>query len=343
MQSLKNILVIRLSAMGDVAMTVPIILTLLEQHPHLKITLVSKPFFKPIFAEIERVDFIEADVKKEHKGMAGLYKLYRQLKTKEIAAVADLHDVLRSKILRFYFKTNMIPVAFINKGRAEKKKLTQPNNNFFKPLKTTHQRYADVFQKLGFFIDLKKPVFLTPKKLTSSSKDRIEYLSDDKLIGIAPFAAHEGKKYPIHLMEKVIAELSYSYKILLFGGGQEEVTILSALAKKHSHTYCIAGAVTLEEELGYISNLSAMISMDSGNGHFAAMFGIPTITLWGVTHPFAGFAPFLQQELCLCSDREKFPLIPTSIYGNKVPDGYQNAMQTIHPKQIIEKVKSVVD
>ena len=62
--------------------------------------------------------------------------------------------------------------------------------------------------------------------------------------------------------------------------------------------------------------------MDSGNGHLAAMYGIPVITVWGVTHPYAGFAPFLQpEENSITADREQFPLIPTSVYGNKVWGG----------------------
>lgn len=86
-----------------------------------------------------------------------------------------------------------------------------------------------------------------------------------------------------------------------------------------------------------------MLSMDSGNGHLAAMFGVPVVTLWGVTHPFAGFAPFNQPENNqLVADRGKFPLIPTSIYGNKTPKGYEDAMQTIAPKRVVQKVAEVL-
>ena len=46
-----------------------------------------------------------------------------------------------------------------------------------------------------------------------------------------------------------------------------------------------------------ISNLNLMISMDSFNGHLAANAGIPVITIWGMTHPFLGFSPFLQPDL----------------------------------------------
>jgi len=101
----------------------------------------------------------------------------------------------------------------------------------------------------------------------------------------------------------------------------------------------VAGILTFEDELNLISNLDLMISMDSANGHLAAMFGIPVITLWGVTHPYAGFVPFQQpDENQLKADRNKYPLIPTSVYGNKYPPEYENAMATITPSSIVEKI-----
>lgn len=86
-----------------------------------------------------------------------------------------------------------------------------------------------------------------------------------------------------------------------------------------------------------------MLSMDSGNGHLAVMYGVPVISLWGVTHPYAGFAPFDQApENNLVADRTKYPLIPTSIYGNKFPEGYEDAMKTVLPQDVAAKIISVL-
>jgi ADP-heptose:LPS heptosyltransferase len=80
--------------------------------------------------------------------------------------------------------------------------------------------------------------------------------------------------------------------------------------------------------------------MDSSNGHMAAMLGVNVVTLWGVTHPFAGFAPFGQLDKNnLLSDQKKYPKIPTSIYGNEYPEGYELAMETIPVESIIKTVK----
>ncbi|MEN8825652.1 MAG: glycosyltransferase family 9 protein [Wenyingzhuangia sp.] len=342
MQNIKHLLVIRLSAMGDVAMTVPVIKTLTDQNPELKLTIVSKSFLKPLFDDLDQVTFFAVDVKTKHKGLQGIYKLYKELRPLKFDGVADLHNVLRSKILRFFFRLEGIEVCFINKGRSEKKALTARKNKKFKRLISTHQRYSEVFKRLGIPIDLKTPSFKEKKEITENLKDLIQYQPNEKMIGIAPFAAHESKKYPLKLMEEVVNKLSKQHKILLFGGGQQEIHLLNTLEEKNQNVFSVAGKIKLKDELIIISQLSAMVSMDSGNGHFSALFGVPTITLWGATHPYAGFAPFGQEMNGLTADREQYPLLPTSIYGNKTIPGYEKAMETISPKTVINKVLSTI-
>jgi len=340
----QHILIIRLSALGDVSMALPVIRALTEQHPDCKITVVSKPFFKPIFEGVANVSFFAAEVTSRHKGFLGLYRLYRELKKEKITHIADFHNVIRSKILRLFFVLNGKPTAFINKDRAGKKALTSTRNKIFKQLKTSHQRYADVLNELGFATNLSNPT-LIEKKLFPEKLISLVGLKENKWVGIAPFAAFEGKIYPLNLMEEVIEEItSKGLKIFLFGGGKHEVEILNAIENKYHNVLTIAGKLSFSDELLLMSFLDLMISMDSGNAHLSAMQQVKTITLWGVTHPFAGFAPFHQpSDYCLISDLKKYPKIPCSIYGNKVFEGYENVMKTISPTKVIEKVITVLN
>lgn len=325
--------------MGDVAMVIPVLKALEKQHPTLKITMLSKPFLKPLFDGLENVTFYAAEVEGKHKGFFGIYKLFKELKFLNIDAVADLHNVLRSKILRNLFKLASAKVAFVDKGRSDKRALTQVTNKVFKQLRTTHERYADVFRNLGFKLDLSSPEF-PPKKALSPEILKITGVKNTKWIGIAPFATYNSKMYPFDLMEEVIAELSQKQiKILLFGGGKKEIELLENMANKFPNTLNVAGKLKLNQELTLISNLDLMVSMDSGNAHFAAMLGVNTVTIWGVTHPFAGFAPFNQPfENAILPDLDKYPNIPCSVYGNKVCEGYEDATRSILPKSIIDKV-----
>ncbi|WP_282122596.1 glycosyltransferase family 9 protein [Algibacter mikhailovii] len=334
----QNLLVIRLSAMGDVAMTVPVLRALNTQFPGVEITVLTREFFTPFFRDLQNIRLVSAEVKGRHKGVIGLYKLAQELNKTLFYGVADLHNVLRSKILRNFITCDHL--AVIDKGRKEKRLLT--SGKLFTPLKSTHERYADVFQTLGFNVDLSNPKFPAPVVLNNDIKTLLRIYSKE-IIGIAPFAAHEGKVYPLDLMEEVISELSKVYTIILFGGGEHEVNTLKNLEQKFQNTVSIVGKLSLEAQLDVISNLDVMLSMDSGNAHIAAMLGVKVVTIWGVTHPYAGFAPFNQpDDYALLPDRTKFPLTPTSIYGNKYPKSYKNAAGSISPTTIIDKINTIL-
>jgi ADP-heptose:LPS heptosyltransferase len=340
----KHILVIRLSAMGDVAMTVPVLRALVLQHPEVKITVVSRPFFEPFFEDIPNVCFFGVDLKKRHKGFIGLLRLFKDLQTLKIDVVADLHNVLRSKVLRNLFALKGKKTAATDKGRAEKNALTRVSNKVFTPVKTMIERHIESFQKLGFFIDISNPVFPSAKDMDPDILN-ITGHKTHKWIGIAPFAQYESKVYPLDLMAEVLQQLSThkNLSVFLFGGGALEIQKLQHLQNNLSNVKVLAGKLKLKQELAVISNLDVMLSMDSGNAHIAAMLGIPVITLWGATHPYAGFAPFHQpSDSCITVDRNKFPLLPTSVYGNKTIPGYEDVMRTIMPNEVVQKLIQTV-
>lgn len=329
--------------MGDVAMAVPVLRTLLQTYPDIQLTVITKPFYTSLFKELPRTSCIAADVYGKHKN-AGIFSLAKEAKNQGIDAVADLHNVLRSKILGCYLRLSGVKTIQIDKGRNEKKQLVQANGNNISQLKTTHQRYADVFAKLGLPIDLTTHTYPERKKLTPALHEIIG-LHPKKLIGIAPFAAHKGKVYPLPFMKEVIRQLDETgkYKIFLFGGGNKEKKTLDTIAAAFDQVTSLVDVLTFEEELTLISNLDLMLSMDSGNGHLAAMYNVKVITLWGVTHPYAGFVPFNQPNSHqLIANRDKYPLIPTSVYGNKYPKAYENCMESIPAEVVIDKVMEVI-
>ena len=339
-KKIQHIAVMRLSAMGDVAMTVPVLRAFVNQHPNVKITVISRPFFEPFFEGIPNLSFFAFDEKVRHKGVAGLLRLFQDLKGLNIDAFADLHNVLRSKIIRNLFALSGKKIAAVDKGRAEKKALTQPENKVFQQLPTMFERHVKVFEQLGFTINLSQPEF-PQKAILSPEILAIIGEKNQKWIGIAPFAQYDSKVYPLDLMQEVIDKLALdtTNTILLFGGGKKEIEILDSLAANKENMIVVAGQLKLRQELQLISNLDVMLSMDSGNAHIAAMLGVKVITLWGATHPYAGFSPFNQpKENSLVSDRNMFPKLPTSVYGNKKVAGYEDAMRTILPGTVVLKI-----
>jgi ADP-heptose:LPS heptosyltransferase len=337
----------RLSAMGDVAMTVPVLRAFVNQYPEVKVTVVSRPFFKPFFEGIPNLSFFAFDEKQRHKGFIGLLRLFQDLKALHIDAFADLHNVLRSKVVRTLFALSGKKTAFVDKARAEKAALTRAENKVFKPLTTMFERHAKVFEELGFTVDLSNPIF--PQKAVLDTEiiqvigENIPIAIGEKLIGIAPFAQYDSKVYPLDLMQHVIDKLAENpeNKILLFGGGKKEIELLNSLSNGKENVVVIAGKLKFQQELQLISNLDVMLSMDSGNAHIAAMLGVKVITLWGATHPFTGFSPFNQPlKNALVSDRNLYPKLPTSVYGNKIVEGYDDVMRTIAIEKVVISIES---
>lgn len=325
--------------MGDVAMTVPVIKNLLNQNPGVEVTVVSAKAFEPFFSNIERCNFFGASLKEEHKGLRGLYRLYRQIHShcKSIDGIADLHNVIRSKTLCAFFKFSGKRIAKIDKGRADKKRLTQNEKKVLKQLPTTHERYANVFRKLGFTINLQKENSFKPREALPE-KFISEVGINNSLIGIAPFAKHAEKTYPLERMATIVQLLNQqgNNKLLLFGGGQYEKELLEQWEKNFSGTYSVAGKYSLKEELQIISNLRLMVSMDSGNMHLASMYGVPVVSIWGATHPFAGFLGWAQGNGSVI--QKELSCRPCSVFGNKPCFRGDLACMEIAPEKIIEKL-----
>jgi ADP-heptose:LPS heptosyltransferase len=285
----------------------------------------------PLCEGIPRLVFVPADLKGVHKGVKGLYRLFSSLRSlyPEISAVADLHQVLRSRIVRTFYRLSGIPVAVIDKGREGKKQLTRKENKVLQPLPTTIDRYRQVFRELG----------LEPGTPGSGTLPR---QANDKLqIGIAPFATYKEKTYPIEKMEEVIRQViaKEGVEVLLFGGGAQEIAQLNALAAKFNRVRVMSFG--LKEELSVISGLKLMVSMDSANMHLASLFGVPVVSVWGATHPYAGFMGYGQKEEYAA--QIDLYCRPCSVFGNKpCYRGDHACMEQLSPEQIVEKIGMLI-
>ena len=342
-----NLLVIRFSAMGDVALVQPALKAVLHAHPDLRITLLTRPAFVPLFAGMERVDCIGADVSRVYKGAHGLYRLYRHLKkTLQPDGVIDLHDVLRSWLLCAFFKKDGIPFYRIDKGRREKKALTRKRNKKFAPLKHSVDRYLAVFQAAG------RPAKLLPAFGFAGASLPSDWLQAKGLmahtmpwIGIAPFARHNTKQWPLEKTAKVIAHfIDKGHRLFLFGGGSREIAAFQSLQQQFPAIIIVAGQLSLAQELGLIRKLDLMLTMDSANMHLAALSGTPVFSIWGPTHPYAGFAPLAgKRSLMVQIGHDQLGCRPCSVFGN-VPcfRGDHACMQWIQPAQVIDKMEALL-
>ena len=325
-----------MSAFGDVAMTVPVISILRSTHPEIKITLLTTKFFSTLYNQIPEINFLYFEPK--HKTLQGLFGLSRKINKINPDFIIDLHDVLRTKILRLFLINKFGHTAVVNKGRKEKKLLIRGIKS--EPLKLMHRRYAETFEALNIKINIDDFSYYKKIKITNHN---YAFSSNDKLIGIAPFARHQCKEYSINNIINFIDSLDKSWQILIFGApGNEEQKIINLCINK-SNRHVISSNYNLEQQMAIMSNLDVMISMDSANGHIASLFGIDVITIWGATHPNSGYGPLNQpKENSIVPDLNKFPDLPVTIYGSNCPADYVEAINTIKCERILERLNKII-
>lgn len=312
-----HILVLRFSALGDVAMTIPVLQQLLEQHPQVRLTVVSQKMVAPLFATLPRTRFVGINPAKEYPGTAGLFRLFRRIQQEgPFDAIADLHQVLRTQVLRQFFQWKGYRTAKLHKGRAARKALTRQYQKRREPLQPVVEKYAQVFADLGFPIQLirRKPVLAKPSLSATTQR---YFAFHKRVIGFAPFAQHEAKRWnpeQSKLLTHALAEAGW--QVLLLGAPGAEAHQLASWLDPALSIQVIAGVHSFEEELAIIAHLDTMISMDSANMHLAALYGVRVVSLWGATHPYAGFFGWELDPADIVQD-EQLPCRPCSVFGNK--------------------------
>lgn len=291
-----HLLVIRTSAMGDVALTTPVIRGFRSQYPDVKITMVTRPAFEQFFYSIKDIDLFLPDFNNRHKGLAGLFRLYRDLKLKgRIDMVVDLHDVLRTRMLRLFFRMAGVPCKVIDKGRREKRDILKGRSRI--RLKHSTERFCDVFANAGFPVKPADVPCILPTAEALSEVSGLPFSMDDLNIGVAPYTRHAIKTWPeeriIKLLKLISAERNI--KVWLFGGFDEKEK-LGNFAMQFPDSYVVTGRMSLAGELALMGRLDMMISMDSSNMHMAALVGTRVISIWGATDPISGFSPWQQPD-----------------------------------------------
>ena len=329
----RHILIIRLSAIGDVAMLPHAIRAFRATYPDTKITVATQRFLQPFFKGLD-VDFCNIDTKGEHRDLKGLMRFVRQIRTMGIDAIADMHGVIRSYEIDTLARLVGIRVATIQKGRVEKWFRLGYSKSEAVPLKHTVVRYCDVLRRLGFDFADPMPIEQKPHYENPLGK------KEGKWVGFAPFSAHAGKTYPEELREEVVQLLSERYNRVFIhsGGGDAELSFAKDMEQKYGNVTAVFPLLRLDKEIALIAHLDCIVSMDSMAMHIASLVATPVVSIWGATHPEFGFSGFgapadtmLQVEM---------PCRPCSVYGKKpCKYGDYRCLHAITPQMIAEKVE----
>lgn len=335
-----KILVIRTSAMGDVALAAPVIKSAALQRPDIEIVFLTRRPYKLFFHSFPGVEVFSSDFSGRHSGLWGIIKIFRELrKEHKFDHVIDLHDVIRSRVLCLLFRLSGIPVTVIDKGRSEKKGVITGSRKV--RLIHTCERYYKTFAAAGITLEETEGPWLMPSPEGLKRAEQLLREKDLIQIGIAPLAKHHLKMWPgenmIRFMQLIAGNRPVRFWLF---GGKEETPLLVAMQEKVPEAVLVAGTLNLAEEIALISRLSFMISMDSSNMHMAALSGTRVISIWGGTDPLTGFGAWKQpEEYSLCIPVDELTCRPCTVYGKgKCRRGDFACMTWLTPEKVFEEL-----
>ena len=241
----------------------------------------------------------------------------------------DFHDVIRTKILRTLLKSRFFEFKVIKKERHLKKKIIKKKISL-KKLKHTTERYLEcLYNHFPGIINIPLERSIT----------KIEPLS--KKIGIAPFAAHSSKIWPIENYHPILSKFE-DYEIIIFAFGEREIIEANKLIAKHKNCSIIPNNTTFNHQMNLINEFDVFISMDSANMHLGCLTSTAIISIWGPTHYYLGFGPLFNEENIIQISHRKMTCRPCSIYGkikSKDVECSTKSMKDITPDMVIKKIE----
>jgi ADP-heptose:LPS heptosyltransferase len=343
---MSKVLIIRLSAIGDVAITIPVVYAVAKDNPQDSFTMLTQTFLKPLFVNPpSNLTVIGIDTKTTEKSLAGFLRYAWMLRNHHFDIVIDLHNVIRSWLVDFIFRLSGKKIYIVDKYRKEKRQLTSRPPKTIRPLRPVIERYADVFRKAGFRFEIKLTSLFSEHTIDKTDFETLFGTKKGRWIGIAPFARHKGKIYPLEKMEQVVKVLSEqsAHTIFLIGSAGEEEALLERWEQKYSQVINVANRrLSLDKVLALISMLDVMVCMDSANMHFSSLVDTDVISIWGATHPYLGFNGYRRREDL--SIQVDLPCRPCSGYGAKpCYRGDWVCLNRITPEQIISKINDYLN
>jgi len=349
-RGLVSVLIARFSAIGDVAMTVPVVYSACRCYPDIQFVMVTRPTMANIFVNApQNLIVLGIDVKDRYKGPRGMLRLISTLDCKyHFDAFIDLHDVIRTRLMGLFGRLRGIRTIRFDKGRGAKRQLTRSHNKVMLPLPSQRARFREAFFKAGLPIEYRFDGLYGGRAMADQKlfgKITPPKPGGERWVGVAPFAAHAGKIYPPEMMLKVVQMLAAepNMRVFLFGGGADEQRKLEEWSKKFANVDSLAGKrCGFAAELALLNHLDAIVSMDSANMHLAAIAGCPTISVWGATHPYCGFKGWRQSD----ADMVQLPLgcRPCSVFGDKPCQSNDYlCLSAIKPEVIFNKIMEKVN
>ncbi len=346
MRAFDNILVVRFSSLGDILLTTPVIRGLRERYPSSRIdALVKREYadvlrFNPHLSGVIEFDDVEN---------GGLPALAKELRQRKYDLIVDLHNSLRSKLLRLRLWRPRRLV--FRKHVFRRYMLVRWKRNLYREIVSVADRYRQVVAGLDIPDDGKGLELQLPPETVTSVRTRMDRLHIERssvVIGMAPTARHATKTWPAERFVACGVALSTEpgVRILVLGGKQDveycgDIVHLINTAAGSRIAENMSGETTLLETAGIMDYCDVVVCNDSGLMHLAAARGRPVVAVFGSTVREFGFAPYRVPHAVV--ERAGLPCRPCSHIGRAVcPLEHFQCMLDITANEVATEVRTLL-
>lgn len=326
-----KILVIRLSSIGDIILTTPVLKAFKEKYPDAVIDFLVLDKFKDSIEGVPYIDNLILFNKEKNDGIANMKKFAQELKKNGYDYIFDLHSKLRSKVIAkeigvkcFTYKKRSWWKTLLVKMRVIKYKVDD----------TIIRNYFGAFKDFNLEYKGEDLTFTFP----------LEYATKfDKYVGLpvmAPGASKNTKKWTPEGFGELAGLIYKKYgKETLLIGGKEDIEICEKIDEiSGGHTINMAGKLSLKESGALLSRAGFLVTNDSGPFHIARGVKCRTFVLFGPTSP--GMFDFDKSTVLI--DRNE-NCSPCSLHGDKsCPKGHFNCMKKITGQDVFEIIEKSI-
>lgn len=310
-KSSPKILILRFSSIGDIVLTTPVIRCLKTQIPNCEIHFATKSFFNVILNTnpyLSKLHLLDSD----------LNSFVAALKKEEFDYVIDLHNNLRTRIIKFKLGVKSFCYDKIN---FQKFLITQFKINRLPKIHIV-DRYIEAVSELGVKNDGKGLDFFI-----DANTDRLPLFDEQEYAVYAIGGQHFTKKLPFEKQIELLTKING--KIILIGGKEdEEAGIL--LANCSSNIINLCGRLSIHQSALCIQKSRYVITHDTGMMHIAAALNKNIISIWGNTIPEFGMTPYYEKNTkskSIIVENNNLSCRPCSKIGyEKCPKGHFKCM-----------------
>ena len=325
-----RIAIIRLSSMGDILLTSPIVLALHKSYPKASIDFYTKDTMRPIIEEHPGITKVYPwDCKAKH----GLQDLLNQIENRHYDRIIDLQDNWRSRRLARQLSGK---IHRVDKEGFRRRVLVVLGWNVLRKRHVIQRYYSCISDFCS--TPLMEKIELPDTKSTQLTHLLSPEILTGDFIVWAIGAKHYTKRLPLSIVSKTIQSLEHN--ILLIGDAsdcQNAQRILEHLPKEHK-VFDLTGKTSFLESVELVKRARLTLTNDSLLMHVAAGTGKPLISFWGSTTPALGFKPLSKQAKLIAAPK-RLACRPCHTAGrSSCPKGHFNCMMSIEPKTIVEAV-----